>query len=300
MSTQSADKDSESVDMATVDTNTASASNEDPTPTQTADGGSDSVDMETTQANSESVDMETTASADESADGSESASSNDDEFTTTDDNSSEDTTEAPVDPDMPTTSMMSNCVFPPNADTSECECFAGPFVDSCPLRCELINVNTEPACVDGNSASNSFVADSADVAPTDAPIVTIQVDEKSGSGSSSSDDSGDNVAFIGKQSEQKNDMAEATQSGTTMALIGLLSAAALLLCVSAIGGALYCRMKGKGYVDMSGMDIEMNGIMSVREGMAESGFSHIAECKDSDEEVEITIEEENDTLIYGQ
>merc|ERR1719330_1299945 len=76
----------------------------------------------------------------------------------------------------------------------------------------------------------------------------------------------------------------------TMALIGLLSAAALLLCVSAIGGALYCRMKGKGYVDMTGMDIEMNGI--VREGMAESGFSHIVECKDSDEEVEITIEEE--------
>merc|ERR1712032_835285 len=177
--------------------------------------------------------------------------------------------------------------------------FAGQFVDACPqTRCEINIVNNEPFCVDDDSAANSFVADSADTMSTDAPIVTIKVDDKSGSGSSSSDDSGDNVAFIGKQSEQKNDLAETTQSGTTMALIGLLSAAALLLCVSAIGGALYCRMKGKGYVDMSGMDIEMNGI--VREGMAESGFSHIVECKDSDEEVEITIEEENDTLIYGQ
>merc|ERR1712204_132662 len=174
MSTQSADKDSESVDMATVDTNTASASNEDPTPTQTADGGSDSVDMETTQANSESVDMETTASNDESA-GSESASSNDDEFTTTDDNSSEDTTEAPVDPDMPTTSMMSACVAPPNAN-SECECFAGQFVDACPqTRCEINIVNNEPFCVDDDSAANSFVADSADTMSTDAPIVTIKV-----------------------------------------------------------------------------------------------------------------------------
>merc|ERR1712190_313602 len=242
MPTQSADKDSESVDDNT-------SSNEDP--------------MQTTEGGSESIDMETTASADESGD-SESASSNDDGFTTTDDdNSSDDTITTTT--EMPTTSMMSVCVVPPNAN-SECECFAGQFVDACPqTRCQINIVNNEPFCVDDDSTANSFVADSADATTsTDAPIVTIQVDDKSGSGSSSSDDSSnDNVAFIGKQSEQKNDLSETAQSGTTMALIGLLSAAALLLCVSAIGGALYCRMKGKGYVDMTGMDIEMNGIMSV-------------------------------------
>merc|ERR1719410_6016 len=220
-----------------------------PMPTQTAgaDDGSDSVDIETTP------------SSDDDSDDSDSDSESEDEFATTED--SMDDTTTPMPPPL--------CVMPPTAD-SPCVCFDGPFVDGCPQgRCTIIILNNEAQCVD--------VVTNAPIPPLPTQtggMVTataiVDGNDKSGSGSGSgSEDSVENVAMIGKESENSDDLAKASESATVTTVVGLLSGA-LLICVVAIGAAFCHRMRSKPYANMYALEtVEMNGIC---EG-TETGFA---------------------------
>merc|ERR1712056_18050 len=141
-----------------------------------------------------------------------------DEFATTEDSVDDTTTPIPAPP----------CFMPPTVD-SPCVCFDGPFVDGCPQgRCTIIILNNEAQCVD--------VVTNAPLPTQTGGMVTataIVDDGKSGSGSGSgSEDSVENVAMIGKESENSDDLAKASESATVTTVVGLLSGA-LLICVVA-------------------------------------------------------------------
>merc|ERR1712048_1090924 len=245
-----------------------------PMPTQTAGHDSDSVDMETTP------------SSDDDSDDSDSDSDSEEGFETTEDSVDDTTTPIPVPP----------CVMPPTAD-SPCVCFDGPFVDGCPQgRCTIIILNNEAQCVDvvTNAPLPPFPTQTGGMV-----TATAIVDGKSGSGSGSgSEDSVENVAMIGKESENSDDLAKASESATVTTVVGLLSGA-LLICVVAVGAAFCNRMRSKPYVNMHALEtVEMNGICEGNE----TGFGHhIVQCQESDEEEdqEDDHDQVKDTLIYG-
>merc|ERR1719411_630032 len=246
-----------------------------------------SMPTQTAGHDSDSVDMGTTPSSDDDSDDSDSDSESEDGFETTDDSVDDTTTPMPVPP----------CVMPPTAD-SPCVCFDGPFVDGCPQgRCTIIILNNEPQCVD--------VVTNAPIPPlptqTGGMVTATAIvdDGKSGSGSGSgSEDSVENVAMIGKESENSDDLAKASESATVTTVVGLLSGA-LLICVVAIGAAFCHRLRSKPYVNMHALEtVEMNGICEGNE----TGFGHhIVQCQESDEEEdqEEDFDQVKDTLIYG-
>merc|ERR1712048_878721 len=130
----------------------------------------------------------------------------------------------------------------------------------------------------GDSSSN-------DDSTTETTVVIDDDENNNQSGSNDgSGESGEGVAFIGKDSS-KNSFA--SERGTSETLVGLIC-----------GAAIYCHRRGKRYGGVQLVEeIELNGV-----GLNETVCSHqIIECQDSEsEEEEMDGLQESNTLIYGQ
>merc|ERR1712244_38690 len=132
----------------------------------------------------------------------------------------------------------------------------------------------------------------------DSVETTVAIDDKESGSDDGSNDSAENVGFIGKDS---TDHQFASEKGTSETMVGVICGLALLTCLLVSGAVIYYR-KGKGYGSVEvAEEIELNGVGTDKN---ETICSHqIIECEDSEdeeEEVDGTMAAESNTLIYGK
>merc|ERR1712154_297936 len=166
--------------------------------------------------------------------------------------------------------------------------------------------STESGALESGDDSDKFVStadsncnddDSVSVESEsgDSVETTVAIDDKD----DGSNDSAENVGFIGKDS---TDHQFASEKGTSETLVGVICGLALLTCLLVSGAVIYYR-KGKGYGSVEvAEEIELNGVGTDKN---ETICSHqIIECEDSEdgeeEDVDGTMAAESNTLIYGK
>merc|ERR1719471_350067 len=108
-----------------------------------------------------------------------------------------------------------------------------------------------------DSNSNDDDSVSVESESGDSVETTVAIDDKESGSDDGSDDSAENVGFLGKDSA---DHQFASEKGTSETMVGFICGLASLTCLLVSGAVIYYR-KGKGYGSVEvAEEIELNGV----------------------------------------